>query len=186
MAFSTVLTCKRATSKNMEESRKRIIRLQEELDGLANSWGNVREEWMNTRQPTRDVPIVPRSRQTYLSHTMADSFSSIGPVGSKCLFEVALREMTSGVDVSARRPSPPVKTTTSCTEVFEGDKYCVDLAGTEYSPDIIRGSVPEFSRFLMGLAGETTLAHAHDPARFTERYNSGPFTPNYMHDRLIR
>lgn len=175
-----------ASRKNMQQSLARLEQLQDEISRVGTNWRSIQSQWRDFQMPSPDPgspSAVANSRETYLSHIMADSFPSSGPAGSKCLFDVALREMTNTVERNPRRTLNLPTVETNALYANGGDKYCLELA--EDSSDQ-GGSVPEFSRFLLGLAGESGLAQGQDPVRFSEKCCSGPKSGKFMHDRIIR
>jgi hypothetical protein len=74
---------------------------------------------------------------------------------------------------------------TSRGSMLDGDKYSLELSSLDSDGKSFT-CMPEFSRFLLHLAGETELSIADDPIRIYEHHQTGPITPNTFNDRLIR
>ena len=163
----------------MKDSAGNISSLREELSLKDSSWRNLQHEWA----PSYKKPHMPiktkTARKTYMDHVMAESLNS-DPTGTKCMFEAAISEMI---------PSKPENGTIENRSfgelaMLEGDNFALDWAGIN-PHDVAARSVPDFSRFLLSLAGEPILSSTLDPLRDIERFDTTVAPPVSRSDRLI-
>jgi len=169
-----------------QESKTCLETLRSELETKREKWVNLQVEWAPSfeRETVEDVPKV--EKPTYLKHVMASALHQHIPTRSKCMFEAAVGKMTEKseprkvgtLEQIVRLPD------TSRGSSLEGDKFSIELScqnqsGRQYT------CMPEFSRFLMHLAGETDTSVAGDPVRYVEEHQTGPRLSNTYNDRLI-
>jgi len=74
---------------------------------------------------------------------------------------------------------------TSRGSILAGEKFSLELAGLNEG-DKTFTCMPEFSRFLLHLAGETELSIGGDPIRVYESHQTGPISLHTFNDRLIK
>jgi hypothetical protein len=169
----------------MNDSRKILSELKEELSSERSRWEEIQVEWAPSysRRKESKSPILDRS--TYLSHVMANDITSTSSQ-SKCMFHAALKQMTPS-DARKRFIAEEVSSQCSfgCVLSINGEKFSTELAGLDPT-DTRSTSMTDFSRFLFYLAGETDLANAPDTARLTEQHVGPGESPVTRKDRLIR
>jgi len=170
-----------------EESKSCLQTLRSELESKREKWVNLQVEWAPSfgRETIEAIPRV--EKPTYLKHVMASSLHQHIPTRSKCMFEAAVGKMTEKVE---RRKFDSLEQIvrlpdTSRGSSLEGDKFSVELScenqsGRQYT------CMPEFSRFLLHLAGESDLSVGGDPVRYIEEHQTGPRLANTYNDRLIQ
>lgn len=170
-----------------EENRKSLDDLRLELGRKHDKWVNLQVEWAPSFRK-EDIDEIPKShRSSYLKHVMASALHHHIPTRSKCMFEVAVEQMTEStkprsfetLDQIVRLPD------TSRGSVLDGDKFSIELSCQNQSNRQYT-CMPEFSRFLMHLAGESDLSVAGDPVRYLEENQTGPRSTNTYNDRLIQ
>lgn len=167
----------------MNDSRKILSELKEELASERNRWEEIQVEWAPSYSRPKEEKSVVLDRATYLSHVMAEDFSSPFPQ-SKCMFHAALTQM-SHLDKRAEQSEKPTQQSFGGTHSIHGEKFSTELAGLDPSDSRSR-SMTDFSRFLFYLAGEMELANAPDNARTAERSMFHPGPGSSGKDRLIR
>ena len=170
-----------------EESKSCLQSLRSELETKREKWVSLQVEWAPSfeRETLEEIPKV--EKPTYLKHVMGGSLHQHIPTRSKCMFEAAVGKMTEkqsprqleSLEQIVRLPD------TSRGSTLEGDKFSVELScqnqsGRQYT------CMPEFSRFLLHLAGEWDLSVGTDPVRYIEEHQTGPRLANTYNDRLIQ
>ena len=77
-----------------EENRKSLDDLRLELGRKHDKWVNLQVEWAPSFRK-EDIDEIPKShRPSYLKHVMASALHHHIPTRSKCMFEVAVEQMT--------------------------------------------------------------------------------------------
>ena len=170
-----------------EESKSCLQTLRSELEAKREKWVNLQVEWAPSFE-REVVEVVPKvDKPSYLKHVMASSLHHHIPTRSKCMFEAAVDKMTERVETRTLESLEQIVRLpdTSRGSSLEGEKFsvelsCQDLSGRQYT------CMPEFSRFLLHLAGESDLSVGADPVRYIEEHQTGPRLANTYNDRLIQ
>ena len=170
-----------------EESRHCLQTLRSELENKREKWTSLQVEWAPSFGRVSNDKVRKVEKPTYLRHVMASALHQHIPTRSKCMFEAAVDQMTESVEPRRLESLEQIVRLpdTSRGSVLDGDKFSVELScqnqsGRQYT------CMPEYSRFLMHLAGESDLSVGGDPVRYLEEHQTGPRMSNTYNDRLIQ
>ena len=169
----------------LHDSKQNIESLRREIQNRKTKWTQLLDHWDGDGLRSKDAakPVqIPSS--TYLEHVMASDLTTANP-RRNCLFRASLDRMEDSVNRNRQRGTDQTVRSDQGPTLFRDDKFSTDLA---WSAEENRSgpAMTEFSRFLMELSGERTLAASSDPLRDADLLGYHPNVPAMKHDRLIR
>jgi hypothetical protein len=169
----------------LHDSKQNIESLRREIQNRKINWDQLLDHWEGDGLKSKVLAkAVQTPSSTYLEHVMASDLTTANP-HRNCLFRASLDRMKDSINRNIRRDTYRTDTSDKGPTLFRDDKFSTDLAWSaeEGRPG---PAMAEFSRFLMELSGECTLASSSDPLRDADLLGYHPNVPAMKHDRLIR